>query len=351
VNTQQRSGLNISGVAGTDMFTFAASVVSPAATNVGTAALSLSLTDDKLLVGSDYEVTYNTDTSVTIRRMSDNATVAGSPISLAATPSSTSVTFDGLTLTLPDQGLLNAPDAGHRFLLHPTADAAKDIAVRLFSPSELAVASRVSVTPVTSNIGNASIEYSGLTLVSGALPVTPVPPFQLTYASLGNSFAVTPAASVSPASISYTPGQPLQFTYTSGADSYTYSLTLRGQPANGDKFDLAQTSGTAVKFNSGNAQAILDLRDKTVFDGNTTLSDGYVAVFSSVASTLRESKFSAEFSAAQAASAETQRANKAGVNLDEEAALLIQYQQAYQASAKYMGTVQSLFDTLMSAFR
>jgi flagellar hook-associated protein 1 FlgK len=351
VNTQQRSGLNISGVAGTDMFTFAASVVSPAATNVGTAALSLSLTDDKLLVGSDYEVTYNTDTSVTIRRMSDNATVAGSPISLAATPSSTSVTFDGLTLTLPDQGLLNAPDAGHRFLLRPTADAAKDIAVRLFSPSELAVASRVSVTPVTSNIGNASIEYSGLTLVSGALPVTPVPPFQLTYASLGNSFAVTPAASVSPASISYTPGQPLQFTYTSGADSYTYSLTLRGQPANGDKFDLAQTSGTAVKFNSGNAQAILDLRDKTVFDGNTTLSDGYVAVFSSVASTLRESKFSAEFSAAQAASAETQRANKAGVNLDEEAALLIQYQQAYQASAKYMGTVQSLFDTLMSAFR
>ena len=52
-----------------------------------------------------------------------------------------------------------------------------------------------------------------------------------------------------------------------------------------------------------------------------------------------------------AASAESQRANQSGVNLDEEAAKLIQYQQAYQASAKYMGTVQSLFDTLMSAFR
>jgi flagellar hook-associated protein 1 FlgK len=113
---------------------------------------------------------------------------------------------------------------------------------------------------------------------------------------------------------------------------------------------LSESSG-AVKFNSGNSHSRLDLRDKTVFDANTTLSDGYVAVFSSVASTLRESKFSAEFSTAQAASAETQRANKAGVNLDEEAALLIQYQQAYQASAKYMGTVQSLFDTLMSAFR
>ena len=130
-----------------------------------------------------------------------------------------------------------------------------------------------------------------------------------------------------------------------------YSITLRGTPANGDTFSLGALPATAARYNSGNAQVMLDLREATVFDGNTSLSDGYVTVFSSVASNLREAKFSAEFSSAQAASAETQRANKAGVNLDEEAAMLIQYQQAYQASAKYMGTVQSLFDTLMTAFR
>lgn len=341
VNTQQKSGLNLSGAAGTNLFSVASPVVARAVTNSGTAVLALSLTDDTLLAGSDYEVTFNTPTTVTIRRLADGALVAGSPA-----PTTLPITVDGLTLASAS----GAAVAGDRFLLRPVADAANDIAVVLSSPAELAVASRVSVAPVASNTGKATIEHSGLKLVSGALPPT-VPAFQLTYSSAGNTFAVTPAASVAPASITYTPGQPLQFTYTSGADSYTYSLTLRGQPANGDAFGLAQTLNTAVKFNSGNAQAILNLRDTTLFDGNTSLADGYVTVFSSVASTLRESKFSAEFSSAQAASAETQRANKAGVNLDEEAALLIQYQQSYQASAKYMGTVQSLFDTLMSAFR
>ena len=36
-----------------------------------------------------------------------------------------------------------------------------------------------------------------------------------------------------------------------------------------------------------------------------------------------------------------------GVNLDEEAARLIQFQQSYQAAAKMLQVAQSLFDTLL----
>ena len=150
----------------------------------------------------------------------------------------------------------------------------------------------------------------------------------------------------------------MTFTYSDGAvpaSTYTYSLTLRGQPANGDQFVLQDQSAPAfvsgVKFNAGNAKAMLDMRDSVLFDGTTTLADGYVAVFSSVASTVNDSKVAAQFSTAQAESAEKQRSSVAGVNMDEEASKLIQYQQGYQAAAKYMSTVQSLFDTLMSAFR
>jgi len=81
------------------------------------------------------------------------------------------------------------------------------------------------------------------------------------------------------------------------------------------------------------------------------LSDGYVAAFSRVASRVNQAKTSSEFSQAQARDAEQRRANEAGVNLDEEAARLLQFQQAYQASAKYLQTVQSIFDTLLSTFR
>lgn len=365
VNTQQKSGLNLAGAAGTNMFSFAAPVVSPAANNGGTAVLSLSLADDKLLAGSDYEVTYNTASTVTIRRMADGALVAGSP---AATTLPT--TFDGLTLA----NVSGAAIPGDRFLLRPTANAAKDIAVALSSPAELAVASRLSISPALTNTGSSVIESTFVTLTQGAMPAagsllaTFPSSLTLTFDASTNKFAVLPAptapASVSPSPtlplpiatrISYTPGKAMEFVLDDGAvptsNRYSFSVALRGEPANNDTFTLTESSPGAVKFNAGNSQAVLALRDKTVFDGNTTLSDGYVTVFSSVASTLRETKFSAEFSTAQAASAETQRANKAGVNLDEEAALLIQYQQAYQASAKYMGTVQSLFDTLMSAFR
>jgi flagellar hook-associated protein 1 FlgK len=91
------------------------------------------------------------------------------------------------------------------------------------------------------------------------------------------------------------------------------------------------------------------LRDVDSFQGYT-LSDGYIPVFSAVATQIQTAKSTAAFSAGVAESAETARANQSGVNLDEEAARLVQFQQAYQASAKYLQSVQSLFDTLLQAF-
>jgi flagellar hook-associated protein 1 FlgK len=50
-----------------------------------------------------------------------------------------------------------------------------------------------------------------------------------------------------------------------------------------------------------------------------------------------------------AAQAETTRSSHSGVNLDEEAARLIQYQQSYQAAAKILQIAQTVFDTLLDA--
>ena len=48
-----------------------------------------------------------------------------------------------------------------------------------------------------------------------------------------------------------------------------------------------------------------------------------------------------------AANLERDRSAVSGVNLDEEAARLIQYQQAYQASAKMLQIAQNIFDNLL----
>lgn len=362
VNNQQKSGLQLDGTAGTELFTYGDTVTSTGAMGflysaASGGSLKVSVSDATKLEADSYEVTMASATHATVKRVSDGAIMAtNQPIATA---------LSAVGLTMEDAGATLA--AGQKFFISPAADAAKSLAVALSAPKELAVASRLSVAPGAANTGSSTIEAVSTTLVAGSSSGA-LPPFTLTFVAGSPSRFTASASAVPPSVVSgitlannleYTPGQPLSLSFSyddglgapSSVSQWTYNLTLRGEPANGDSFNLSQTPAGAVRFNSGNAQAVLALRDKPVFDGTTTLSDGYVPVFSSVASQLGEVKFAAQFSQAQAASAETQRANQSGVNLDEEAAKLIQYQQAYQASAKYMGTVQSLFDTLMSAFR
>jgi len=91
---------------------------------------------------------------------------------------------------------------------------------------------------------------------------------------------------------------------------------------------------------------MLGLRDLATFDG-VPLADGYVSLFSDIGTRVQGAQFATSFSANIASTAEAARANVAGVNLDEEAARLLQYQQAYQAPAKFLQIAQSTFDSLL----
>ena len=95
---------------------------------------------------------------------------------------------------------------------------------------------------------------------------------------------------------------------------------------------------------------MLALRDLPTFEG-VPLSDGYVSLFSDLGTRVQGAQFAADFSAGVATAAEQARSNVAGVNLDEEAAKLIQFQQSYQAAAKVLQIAQSLFDTLLQTAR
>jgi len=314
VNEQHNSGLNQSGAAGGDFFTVSLKAV-PDDTPPG---LTIDVSDHTALAASDYEMTFTGANTASVKRLSDGVEVA--------TSSGLPLTFDGLTITQAA-----GATAGSKFLLRPAADAARTLDVAISRPADLAVASTVGISPGATNTGRVSIEAVSQSVTpAGALPI---------------AIAFNAAGQISLAGgafQAFTPGKPMAIN--------GFSLTLRGTPSAADSFTIDTLPAGAEKFNGGNAQAMLALRDAVTFDGSATLADGYVSVFSSVASRVSESKFAAEFSQAQAAAAETQRANQAGVNLDEEAAKLIQYQQAYQASAKYMGTVQSMFDTLLSSF-
>jgi flagellar hook-associated protein 1 len=332
INTQHQLGVDLRGDTGTDFFVPIADTAGLAAdTNTGNAAVHAEVSDPTALKPSDYELRF-TAGGVDIVRLLD-----GESASFAGLPAE----FDGLSFEL-DSG---AGAAGDIFLLKPFEGVARNMQLAVSAADRLAVASPVVVSPASGNIGGVSVQ--------SLYPVEPSAnlgdPVTLTFLADG-SFTATglgpgnppPDNPGLPPSYNYTPGQPLVFN--------GWSLTLRGMPAAGDSFAITPSPSADQRQNAGNAVGMLALRDLDTFDG-VSLSNGYSAVLSDMGTRVQGAKFSADYSASVAASSESARAAVAGVNLDEEAARLLQFQQAYQAAAKYMQIAQGLFDTMLQTVR
>ena len=332
MNTQHRLGVDLQGNTGTDFFVPLADTQGlPRPANTGTGALHAEVSDPTALRASDYELRI-TGTGVEIVRLSDGevGTFAGLPAE-----------FDGLSFEL-DSG---ATAAGDAFLFRPFADAARDMQMAVSAANRLAAASPVVVSPASGNLGGMTVE--------SLYPVEPsanlTDPVTLTFLADG-SFTATglgpdnpPPDNVGPPpSYNYTPGQAIVLN--------GWSLTLRGAPVAGDSFAITPSTSANQQQNAGNAVGMLALRDLATFDG-VSLSNGYTALLTDMGTRVQGAQFAANYSGSVAASTEAARAAVSGVNLDEEAARLLQFQQAYQAAAKYMQIAQGMFDTLLQTVR
>ena len=76
-------------------------------------------------------------------------------------------------------------------------------------------------------------------------------------------------------------------------------------------------------------------------------TDAYAGALATIGVRVQSASLAADQSAAIASDAKTAAEATSGVNLDEEAARLIQYQQSYQAAAKMLQIAQSVFDSLL----
>jgi len=126
---------------------------------------------------------------------------------------------------------------------------------------------------------------------------------------------------------------------SAAASSTTVAIT--------DPRQLAAAGATAS--GSGNANALLmqNLAKATSIDGKT-FSDAHAHLISDLGVRVQRATSDAESSTSLATLNKTQLVSETGVNLEEEAAHLLQYQQSYQAAAKVLGTAQKLFDTMLS---
>lgn len=318
LNEQQALGLDLNGQPGQPFFVPPAAAPGIAAvSNTGTGSISAQVIDATALRASDYELRYEAG-AVSVVRLSDGqvSSFAGPPASLD---------LDGLRFSL-DAG---TPADGDRFRVRPYEQVARNLQMALTSPDRLAAASPVNVMPGTGNSSGLSIE--SLYALS-PLP-SPVPSTSIEFQADG-TYTIDGSLPGTP----FLPGVPIEVN--------GWSLTLRGSPSPGDRFTVEATTPASVAQNAGNAAAVLDMRTRPTFEG-VALADGYISLFSDVGTRVQGAQFAANFSGQVAKAAESARSEVAGVNLDEEAARLLQFQQAYQASAKFLQIAQSTFDSLL----
>ena len=359
MNSQQAQGIDLNGQFGAALFQAGPVQVLANSANTGNAVISGSVVDANALTTADYRLNYD-GSNWSVTNLSTGQPVSGATVGTSG--SATVLNFDGVQVNV------SGAQAGNSFEVQPTRYGALNFQSVLTNPTQIAAASPYvssagqmqSGSLVNTNLGNLTLsagQYSatsgaGALIISGASVPTPL---QVTLTSGGTSgavgFQVTQSGSatvLASGSLSLGgSGQVLSIPYANNPPGGYWNVTLAGSTAvSGDAFTLSPASGG----NGGNAQAMAALQTaKTLEGGSTSLEGAYSQLVSQVATQGNQAQSALSAASAVAAQASAAQQSVSGVNLDEEATNLIQYQQAYQAAAKAIQVGNSLFTSLLQA--
>lgn len=335
-NARHRLGQDLNGTLGGDFFVMPAALAFAAATNAGTAVLQASITDATLLSTSDYRVTALGGGAFSVTRLSDGASVASGPL-----PAS----FDGVSVSLAS----GAANAGDSFLIQPTRSGARDIAMAFTDVRAIAAGAPLRTQAALDNSGSATISAGAVTSVAGLASAAPhiAVPLTLTFDAAAGQFNLSGALA---GTLAYDPateasGKPFTLAALGG-----FEFTISGVPADGDVLTISSNdNGTADNRNLLALGALQSARP--LLAGNASYQSAYSQLVSEAGNKGRELDTTLAAQNSLEKTARDALASVSGVNLDEEAAKLMRYQQAYQAAGKIIEVSGKLFDELLAIAR
>ena len=329
LNQQQALGLDLQGQAGTPLLAMSPPQALPSernardASGLPIASVQLAIVDPSALMASDYRLEPDSANpgQYSVTRLVDGKLFP---------PVNDGDTIDGFTITIGP----NAPQVGESFVLKPVSAAASGVSLVLRDPRGLAAANPVIGVTDPANTGTAGI--AALSVL--APPAAGYQPLTLRFTDNAGSYELLAADDGVLQTGSFSAGQPI--TYDGLA------LQLNGQPRAGDRIQLAPTAYPAAS--NGNALRFDDLANQGLI-GGISVGDAYANALADVGVRVQGAVASADNTATVASRARAELAAEVGVNLDEEAARLIQFQQSYQAAAKLLQASQTLFDALLAS--
>jgi flagellar hook-associated protein 1 FlgK len=321
-NAQHRLGQDLDGQPGGDFFTPLKAYVGYHSGNSALSTLDVAteITDASKLTGLDYELTVTNDDPANpayLLKRSDGQEFTDF-----------SVPIDGVTYTLTGQ-----PVEGDRVQVRPTYTAAASFDVAITDYRRIALAAPIATSTPSSNTGSATISPGTVDAAYVGSPLTA--PVTLTYTN--GALTGLPAggtATTDPAGITTVAFGGINFTISAGA-------------AEGDQFIVGpNTNGVG---DARNGVLLAGLQTRNILNGGTaTFQGAYASTVNFVGNKTREMQVGSAASETTVNQAIAAQQSVSGVNLDEEAADLLRYQQAYQAAGKVMQVAGTLFDTLLS---
>ncbi len=371
LNDSQASGLDLNGLQGANLFTDINTTqlqqgrVQALSSNTGTSLGQIFVNDVSLIPTDAFEVRFD-GTDFTLYNLTSGATENLGPPG-SGTPAGTH------TPTSPDYGFSfvesGVPLAGDVFKVIPTKNSAALMKATLTDGNAIAASTPVGVNPSSNNVSDGSVEIINV--------IDPVAARNFTNAPANTELLVDVYES-SPGTFSYriydadpatpppTPpsvvGAIASGTFAAGSStviglppaSPAFEIEISGQPSGQgvlapEKFIIGDAFGTG---NSGNAVLMAKTQELGVTEGgNETFSKSIAITTSTVGSKASNANISADTAQALFTQAYNRNQSTSGVNLDEEAANLLKFQQAYQAASQVISTANTIFDTILSAVR
>jgi flagellar hook-associated protein 1 FlgK len=324
VNSQQAQGMDLSGKLGANIFSVGAPLATSSSRNTDavTAGASInpntlgSLTSDNYILSFPGGTPSLTDTTTGTSVMPTGAGTTISPY-----------VANGLSIVLS-----GTPANGDQFLIQPTATAAASLKVVMSNPSQIAAAGAIKTAAAGTNTGAAII--SAGTVTNPADPNL-LAPTTITFSNPPTSFSVNSLP-------------PVPYTSGGNIDVNGWEVQISGAPAAGDTFTVGSNAGGTG--DNRNALAAASQQNQGVLQNGTTSITGAVsALITGLGSQAQQINTAQTAQAAVNAQAVTSVQSTSGVNLDEEAASLLQWQQSYQAAAQALSIGNTLFTTLIDS--
>lgn len=320
VNAQNAAGVDLAGNRGGDLLTMPAGSASAAAANAGNATMSVAISDVGALDGSNYVLKFDGSAW--------SANDAATGASLALTGSGTAgdpLKIGGTSITLA-----GSAQAGDKFLVQPTLHAAGQLKLATSDASKIAAATAVNASAASGNssqVGAISVSDGRNANLTDAVTIT---------FTDANTYQINGSGS---------------YAYNgSGISANGWTLSLSGTAAAGDSFTIRKTG--ANSSDNSNATALAQLGGKALFDGGlNSINAAQSSLTTQAATRAQQASLALDAQTAVQTQAAGARDSVSGVNLDEEAADLLRYQQAYQAAAQVIAAANQIFQSLLQATR